>query len=497
MYGNILRMTFPGVDSRLERCPERIPREMRHIRGLEKGCARVHFAWRRYISSVCQFIPTSSLREHMAGREEIVGLIAYVLGDKNRQRLVAEGLDGLPKETRIAALRGLQDLGWIGHSGVADFEESYTLTKDGRMIFSEHPSVSRLENRAKMHVDALRLLDGEEVRDRKDGLKRLITIDCDLGNWDSALMHCYQLKKLAEQTEDIPMMAFALLHQGKVEMVQNRWDEALESFLNANERSVECGDTKGVSMSNRAMGVIYANKGDHASAIRCFESSLSMAKMAGDKDLEAKAEGNLANIYDLEGRFAEAEAAHEKCLAHFLESGDTASAARTANNLGVLGMFREDYPAAAEHFEKAIELSKKAKNREVLGISMVNGGYCQLQVGDLAKAIEYTDESMAIFREEDDKHRIALAYRNYGAIELRNSKFESAFDWFEKSVRAAKASGVEDTIAECYHEYGMSLIKTVTDMRLGRKLLKRSADMYRNMGNFDRAKSIENSVASV
>lgn len=262
----------------------------------------------------------------MAGRDEIVGLIAYVLGDKNRQRLVAEGLDALPKETRIAALRGLQDLGWIGHRGIADFEESYTLTKDGRMIFSEHPAVSRLDNCARMHVDALRLLDGEGDEDRKDGLRKLITIDCDRGNWDSALMHCFQLRRLSEQAEDIPMLAFALLHQGNVEMIQNRWDEALESFLNANERYVECGESKGVSMSNKAMGVIYANKGDHASAIRCFEISLSMARMAGDKDLEAKAEGNLANIYDLEGRFADAEAAYRKCLKYFLESGDIACA---------------------------------------------------------------------------------------------------------------------------------------------------------------------------
>lgn len=427
----------------------------------------------------------------MATREDISTLASYVLGDKNRQLLVAGGLDALPKETRLTALRGLQDLGWIGRSGMADFEESYSLTKDGRCVVSDHPNLSGIEPCVRAHIEALRAVDEEACEDRKCGLRKLVTIDCDLGNWDSALIHCYQLKRIAEELVDPGAKAFAYFHQGKVEMVQNRWDEALESLLNANESFVEAGDTRGVSMTNRAMGVIYANKGDHSSAIRCFESSLSMARMVGDKDLEAKAEGNLANIYDLEGRYEEAERAHKRCLGYFLESGDLASAARTANNLGVLGMLRDDFKNAAESFDRAVEYSRKVKNKEVLGIALVNGGYCQLECNDLAKSISYTDEAVSIFKEEEDRHRLALAYRNYGSIEMRNSNVELAMDWYEKSIRVAKASGVEDTLAACYYDYGMSLIKAVVNPRLGRKLLKRAASMYRSMGNADKAKLIE------
>jgi len=427
----------------------------------------------------------------MATREEILKLVSYVLGDKNRELLVSSGLEALTKEARIAALRGLQDLGWIGHSGLADFEESYSLTKEGRLIVSQLPAVCDLEGCRKNHVMSLRAVDAETNCAQKEGLRKLIAVDCDLGNWDSALIHCYHLKHLAERSRDTANLAYAQFHQGKVEMIQNRWDEAIESLLSANELFVETGDTKGLAMTNRAMGVIYANKGDHASATRCFESSLSMAKMVGDRDLEAKAEGNLANIYDLEGRFDEAERSHQRCLAFFLETADLLSAARTANNLGVMNMLRDNYQVAAEYFEKTIESCRGIKNKEVLGIALVNGGYCHMRCGNLGRAIAYTDESISIFKEETDMHRLALAYRNYGLIEMHSSKLESAFDWFEKSVRVAKASGVEDTLAACYYEYGMSLIKAVADPRLGRKLLKRSAALYRGMGNIDKARQIE------
>jgi tetratricopeptide (TPR) repeat protein len=432
----------------------------------------------------------------MAGRDEIVSLISYVLGDKNRQLLVANGLDALPKEARIAALRGLQDLGWIGHNGIADFEESYTLTKDGRRIASERPSLSHLEKCSKDHVEALRLIDGEAEADRICGLTHLVTIDCDLGNWDSALMHCYQLKKAAEHSKDHSCSAFACFHQGKVEMAQNRWEEALESILNANEKYVEVGDSKGVAVANRAMGVIYAHKGDHASAIRCFESSLSMARMIGDRELAAKAEGNLANVYDLEGRYEEAVKFHNRCLEFFLETDDLASAARTANNLGVLNLLQERFQTAAEYFEKTIDSCRKIKNKGVLGIALVNGGYSYARSGNVDRAVAYTDEGVSIFKEPNDMNMLALAYRNYGCVEMRGGKLEVAFDWFEKSVRAAKASGVEDTLAACCYEYGMSLIQAATDLRLAKKLLKKSASMFKSMGNASRAKYIEATLAS-
>jgi tetratricopeptide (TPR) repeat protein len=437
------------------------------------------------------------LGEYMATREEIITLVSYVLGDKNRQILVAEGLEALPKETRITALRGLQDLGWIGHSGMADFEESYSLTKDGRRTVAEHPSVHRLEPCIREQVEALRTVDGETNSVQRNGLKRLITVDCDLGNWDSALIHCFHLKRIAEQSSDTNMLAFALFHQGKVEVAQNRWEEALESYLNSNEKYVECGDSRGVAITNRAMGVIYAHKGDHASAIRCFESSLSMARMIGDGDLEAKAEGNLANVYDLEGRYDEAEKAHKKCLEYFLKSNDLAGAARTANNLGVLNLLQERFQAAAEYFEKTIESCRKIKNREVLGIALVNCGYSYGRCGNVSRSIAYTDEAVSILKEPNDLNLLALAYRNYGCVEMRSLRPETAFDWFERSVRAAKASGVEDTLAACCYEYGMSLIHAATDIRLAKKLLKRSASLFRNMGNADKAKYIESALAMV
>jgi tetratricopeptide (TPR) repeat protein len=432
----------------------------------------------------------------MANRDEIIGLMSYVLGDRNRHQLVANGLEALPKEVRVSALRGLQDLGWIGHSGVADFEESYTLTRDGRIIASEHPSLSRLEKCCRDHVEALQLVDGDDETSMKAGLKSLVAIDSDLGNWDSALIHCYHLKKLAERSRDQASAAFANFNQGKVEMAQNRWDEALESLLNANEMYVEVGDSRGVAIANRAMGVIYAHKGDHASAIRCFESSMSMSRMIGDKDLEAKAEGNLANVYDLEGRYDEAEKSHKRCLEFFLETNDLASAARTANNLGVLSLFQERFQTAAEYFEKTIDSCRKIKNRGVLGIALVNGGYSYARCGNVDRAIAYTDEGVSIFKEPNDLNLLALAYRNYGCVEMRSGKLESACDWFEKSLRAAKASGVEDTLAACCYEYGMSLIQSASDHRLAKKLLKRSASLFRNMGNASKARRIESALAA-
>jgi tetratricopeptide (TPR) repeat protein len=220
-----------------------------------------------------------------------------------------------------------------------------------------------------------------------------------------------------------------------------------------------------------------------------------MARMICDRDLEAKAEDNLANIFDLEGKFDEAEKAHTRSLAYFLEVNDLASAARTSNNLGVLNMLRDRYQVAAEYFEKTIESCRQTKNKGTLGISLINCAYCLARCGDIARSVNYTDEAVFIFKEPNDTNMLALAYRNYGYIELRNSRYDLAFEWFEKSVRAAEASGVEDTFAACCNEYGMGLIKAATDLRLAKKLLKKAASLYRNMGDIERARTVETKLS--
>jgi tetratricopeptide (TPR) repeat protein len=431
----------------------------------------------------------------MATRNEIESLIFYVLGENNRQLLIKSGLDGVPKEARVTALRGLQDLGWIGHGGLADYEESYSLTKEGRGIVANHPEIKALDRSLQEHVAALREVDGGSNGTRKEALKKLVALQCDTSNWDSALLNCFELKKLAERTKDVESFAFALFYQGRVEVAQNRWDEALESYLNAIEKYMEAGDRRGVCLTNGAMGIVYGNKGDHASAIRCFESSLSMAKSIGDKHAEAKALGNLAIIYDLEGRTEESENASKNCLKYFLEIGDMQYSCRISNNLGVLNMSRERFTDAAEYFEKTISACRTTRNMEVLGAALVNAGYCCARAGDIDTSLRYTDEAVTVFKEPNNLNMLALAYRNYAYVEFHNSNLQMGFEWFEKSVRAARSSGVEDTFAACCYEYGMALLKSAIDPKLAKKLLKKSSVVYREIGNVALARKAEATLA--
>src|SRR4030042_4155722 len=350
----------------------------------------------------------------MANRNEIETIIFYVIGNANRQLFVKSGFESVPENKRVAALRGLQDLGWIGHGGFADFGESYSLTKEGRRIASERPETKDFDPKVREHIEALRLVDGESNGGRKDGLKRLIAIECEHGNWDSALINCFELRKLAGKSKDSESTAFSLFHQGQVEVSQNKWDEALESYLDAIEMYMELGARKGVAVTTKALGVIYGNKGDHSSAIRCFESSLSMARAINDTALAAKAEANLAIIFDLEGKFDESEKASKGAYEYFLQSGDTASASRIAINLGGLYISKERFQEADELFEKTIENSRSLENREVLGIALVDAGYCRARMGDTSRSLTLTDEAVGIFKESHNMNMLALAYRNYG-----------------------------------------------------------------------------------
>jgi len=456
------------------------------------------FEWKEAISiTKCnEDIPSGGDCAPMTTRSEIQTLASYVLSDKNRVLVDGSGFEALPQERREATLRGLQDLGWIGHTGVADLGESYTLTREGRRISTERPGFSSLDPKVREQIESLRFADSDINGDRRDGLERLIKTECDHGCWDSAMVNCYELKRLADKSKDAARQAFALFHLGKVEIAQNKWDEALESQLGALEKYMEVGDRRGVAETNRSIGVIYGNKGDHQSAKRCFENSLESAMAIGDRELQAKALGNLAIVLDMEGRFDEAEEAHKDCLKCFMEIGDIQSVARTSNNLGVMFLTSESYREAVGYFETAIDSCRKTKNKGVLGVALVNAGHCYAKLGDLSKAIARTDEAISIVREPNDLNLLAHAFRNYGLIEFRSANIDKACEWFEKSIRTAMGSGVKNTLATCYYDYGMSLIEATVELRLAKKMLKKASSLFRDLGNLDRVTSVERRLAT-
>ncbi len=433
----------------------------------------------------------------MSTRAEMQVLFSYVLADGNSDILTNSGIEALPVEKRVAALRGLQDLGWIGHGGSADNMESYPLTMEGRRIAHQRPPIGELNERSRAQMQALRAVDGGENGSKKDGLRRLICFECEAGNWDSALLNCYELRKAGERSKDFTAIAFSHFYQSKAEVAQNRWDDAIESCLSALEMFIEAGDRKGVGETNCVMGVIYGNRGDHSSAKRCFENALDTARALGDSALETKASGNLAIIYDLEGKTDLSEQAHKVCLDFYLHTKDDVGAAKASNNLGVLNMSRERFEPAALYFEQAISSCRAVDNREVLGAALVNAGYCYAKAGDISRALTYTDEAISIFREPNNSNMLALTYRNYGCIELRSSNHEKGFEWFEKSVRAAKASGVQDTLAACCYEYGTGLIAQLTNPRLAKKLLLKAHSAYEDIGNPGKAAFVKARLAAI
>ena len=432
----------------------------------------------------------------MSSTKELEVLFTYVLGERNRELLVAEGLDIIPEDSRVAALRALQGLGWVDKKGFRHHEDTYKLTAEGRSIAETQPDFRTLDIGLKEHLDALRASDSEEVDTRKAGLRRLIEIECDLGNWDSATMYCHELKSAAHEAEDMETLALSHVLQGRIERAQNNWHDALESYLRACELYMEAGDRRGMCTTNRSLGIVYGSLGDHSSATRSLETSVSLAKDIKDKDLETKARANLAIMYNLEGKFEESETSSKDCLEYFITVDDLSNAARTSNNLGILNMSRERFSEAADHFEKAIGLSIKLKNREVLGASLVNSGYCHAREGHLGRAMECTDEAVSIFREPNNRNMLALAYRNYGCIEAIRSDRRKAQEWFERSIREATASGVEDTIAACCYEYGLVLVKSASDLKLAKRLLAKCSEIYRNLGNVHMTKASDAALAS-
>ncbi len=165
-----------------------------------------------------------------------------------------------------------------------------------------------------------------------------------------------------------------------------------------------------VAVALHRLGSVYYAQGQYADALRYGEQALSRYQAIGDKAGMANALNNLGNIARITGNYAIAQTHREASLRQ--EIGDLWGIAASLNNLAVIPYLQGNYQQAQQYWEESLRLRQDLGDRWAAAQTLDNLGLVAFSQGDSALACQRHTESLALRRAVGDKPGSAISLSN-------------------------------------------------------------------------------------
>lgn len=267
----------------------------------------------------------------------------------------------------------------------------------------------------------------------------------------------------------------------------NREYEALEWFVEAENRLTQAGNEQRLSGMLGDMAVAFNRVGNSQRAVRVYAKAIELCrKYHEDRNLSAWA-SNLGNLYLIRGDDAKAEEYFAEAQTAAVRSGDAQRVAVAADNLGRLLASKGRYAEAVESLRRAGDAAR-------------GNGFLTKVVGDnvLAIACDWVATLMQEGRTDQACQVIEDALGEYGSAENATLRTRLLFQLAvlrEKKGDPAGAAQTIDQATELAREAGdLDLIETLEKARdeLSRGGLKIISESSTPLEGF--YKAIENAV---
>ncbi len=217
--------------------------------------------------------------------------------------------------------------------------------------------------------------------------------------WDDALKSCDEARLLAEA---FPGEALAIRHtMGLIQLRRGELAAAREIFDEVNDEAPRLEDDSLHAASLANLGIVLWRLGNHEEAMERLEESLSLRRKTGYLTEIAKVLTNLSIAKTQRGELDEARQFLTEAQGMKQRIGEAEGLAHGENSLGNLENRAGRLPTALEHYRRAADLHFEAGNRAGAAVALHNMGEVMLDMNLLAEAEEPLLRSKAL-REELD-----------------------------------------------------------------------------------------------
>ncbi|HXF40630.1 MAG TPA: tetratricopeptide repeat protein, partial [Blastocatellia bacterium] len=213
-----------------------------------------------------------------------------------------------------------------------------------------------------------------------------------------------------------------------------KYEEALALWRAAGERDFEA-----LALNNLAE--VYYSLGNRKKALELFEQGLALMQATGSKLGEATMLSNIAALYQDLGENDKALDYFSKALPLRRAVGDKTGEAVTLSNIGFLYSHTGENQKALDYFNQALTIVRGAANRAFEATVLNNLAATYQDVGDVQKSLEHYNQAMQIAKAIGDRSSESTIINGLGNLFLTQGDTSKALDYYNRSLVLSREVG--------------------------------------------------------
>ena len=286
---------------------------------------------------------------------------------------------------------------------------------------------------------------------------------------------------LAWLPDPSPTRATALLHAGRLALVQSDLAAAEGLFTAAQGDSAQLGDHRSVANALIGLGQVAGGYNDFGLARTRFAESLTLRHSAGDRLGNAAALRYLGDLSLMEGDPGRTRAFYEESLTLYRERGDSWGVATLLTQLGHIIMSQGGYGQAQARFEESLAIQRELGNKSAIARTLNALVQLLLLQGDYGRTPPLLAESLAIQRELGSRADLADELHLMGEAALYAADFDRAARLLRESLTIAEEIGNRGIRAWVLNLLGQIALYRDQATQAG-SLLEESLSLYQSLG---------------
>jgi eukaryotic-like serine/threonine-protein kinase len=180
------------------------------------------------------------------------------------------------------------------------------------------------------------------------------------GDYQAALTYFQQAYEIRDRLK-LPEAAESLRNWAEMNFNLGQYETAQSLFLKALNASRAAGDKADVALASSTMGVLFAVQGKYDAALSALQDAVNGFQQLNDRTwYSVEALSRYGSVLSAVGRGDEGQKYIDDALKRAAELKDDSQTAEVLNSLGDSYLYRGDYSAARQQYQRSLKIMGKA-----------------------------------------------------------------------------------------------------------------------------------------
>ncbi len=285
-------------------------------------------------------------------------------------------------------------------------------------------------------IDSLKLILNKSSGREKAIVLNTLAFEYLYKNRDSAMKYGLAAQVIAKKGNFQSDLANSFNNIGMVFFEKGDFENALNSYIQADKIFEKEKDKLGIFLATTNMGRVYEQLNLLDKALAQYLIALKVADEIDNAPRSAEALANIGSLYYSKDDKGKALEYFSKSLEVNKQMNNVIRIMEGLNNVAVINQELGNYNQALTDFRTFLNFSKKNKDNASIIAGLHNIGLVYKDQKDFINAIAYIDSSIAIAKQIKDFDNMREIYSSLSEIYKEQKNYEKAFECFQLSAAA-------------------------------------------------------------